>query len=911
MIFCESGFRTGLSISQLYYSQNASTIQSVQAAIRLMPAFDVFHALATIPVQQWNGRFYEGIALKELGFSLNLGHNGKVCPASGNGGAEWSSDQFVIVDSAGIFTHSVKWCGCNGALVENKHLQLLQCGLFPASITKPQTAFTFRVLDEFLVDALECKTSASSFYMKLKRLTNNAFPDSLPDRYRELMRVSRMWRDLCNRKRAGFGHDTNMGLNTGALALFCPACPQPGINLPDKWEEKYNDDVIALHYVVDGNFTAQHMKMKKPEEDVSLADGLAYMVENEPYQAHVSSALDSKERSTCQNHRAVNDANIVKSNLRATGIGATACARHGCFVPHSVVDFYKGEQQKNMDYSICQAVSYHSTGVQKALVIYDIACQWYTNFRKRVESYNGLSLPKDLEIIPAIGKFHLSAHKPSCFPQYSLMFIKGAGHIDGEVLETLWSSFNKISPSARSMSLSHRQELYDDHMRDSNWKKLVGLVKALLKKYKTALNGIKMTEGPYQDLCTSLDLDQLECWMKDAEKADIERGEELDLYSLQINKAPTLLEMRLNIMGEKASLSMGQGSLSWLVEGISIEDAQDALRAEIRGLPSNPTVLQKMAIAEKRQHLSAKITKFHQSAFPFLAGMDYVEMASLAKDDSEFCLEENRADSEDENQQNSGYGAEEEIYSEDDSEAVEECPENHPLVMPSSMEVSFKSELGLRSLIKEELQLRIGQANDCLEQLRTHLGQKAILYRMNIRSSTSVRTDTRSKQEIHRTTLKINRDIQSYHRARKALKSLGANQDVLQKYQDIQQADLRLSKDITEENRFGQSSDVLPWFWRIEGHSGQSDMWNIEFLRVSWLKARARYTRWKEELEMVRHEMFWITLWFKHQEEEWEKRSKNSQEPGHVAYAEKQKDLWQRFRQKAENTFGKEMLVTM
>jgi hypothetical protein len=57
------------------------------------------------------------------------------------------------------------------------------------------------------------------------------------------------------------------------------------------------------------------------------------------------------------------------------------------------------------------------------------------------------------------------------------MFLKGAGHIDGEILETLWASFNKISPSARLMTLAHRQELYDDHMRDSNWKKLVGIGK--------------------------------------------------------------------------------------------------------------------------------------------------------------------------------------------------------------------------------------------------------------------------------------------------------------------------------------------------------------------------------------------------------------------------------------------------
>ena len=85
-----------------------------------------------------------------------------------------------MVDSAGIFVHAVKWCWCDGAKEQDKHLQLLRCSLFPSTVTKPQTAFTFNVLDEFLIDELECKTLASSFYSKLRRLTNNAFPDSLP-----------------------------------------------------------------------------------------------------------------------------------------------------------------------------------------------------------------------------------------------------------------------------------------------------------------------------------------------------------------------------------------------------------------------------------------------------------------------------------------------------------------------------------------------------------------------------------------------------------------------------------------------------------------------------------------------------------------------------------------------------------
>jgi hypothetical protein len=47
--------------------------------------------------------------------------------------------------------------------------------------------------------------------------------------------------------------------------------------------------------VVDGNFTAQHMKMRKPEDDIPLSDGLAYMVANEPYQNHIKQAANNEE----------------------------------------------------------------------------------------------------------------------------------------------------------------------------------------------------------------------------------------------------------------------------------------------------------------------------------------------------------------------------------------------------------------------------------------------------------------------------------------------------------------------------------------------------------------------------------------------------------------------------------------
>ena len=35
---------------------------------------------------------------------------------------------------------------------------------------------------------------------------------------------------------SGLGHDTKVEVQPGSLAIFCPACPQPGINLSEDWK---------------------------------------------------------------------------------------------------------------------------------------------------------------------------------------------------------------------------------------------------------------------------------------------------------------------------------------------------------------------------------------------------------------------------------------------------------------------------------------------------------------------------------------------------------------------------------------------------------------------------------------------------------------------------------------------------
>lgn len=221
-------------------------------------------------IQKWTGEFFKKTSLHAEGFKLHLGHGGSLCPANTSTGSEsWVNEDvdevdevlleaweprdtrtLVIIDVLKVHQLLVSWCCCKGA--PDHGTQLFQHHLFPASTSKPSTAFTFSVLEYFHVDAVECKTSASNFFSKLRRLTDFSSPQSVPvsriyyscyllnksqNRYRELMRVSRMWRDLIAHVNAGVGHGEKAEDQPGGLAIFCPACPQPGINLPKNWDQ--------------------------------------------------------------------------------------------------------------------------------------------------------------------------------------------------------------------------------------------------------------------------------------------------------------------------------------------------------------------------------------------------------------------------------------------------------------------------------------------------------------------------------------------------------------------------------------------------------------------------------------------------------------------------------------------------
>ena len=100
-----------------------------------------------------------------------------------------------------------------------------------------------------------------------------------------------------------------------------------------------------------------------------------------------------------------------------------------------------------MDYSLVQAVHHQMGHEQPVIHFYDINCQYSKNLCWQIEEHQLISLPPGLKIQPGIGIWHVHGHKLECFVRYSPNFIPGVGNMDGEIMETLWSSLNIISPS--------------------------------------------------------------------------------------------------------------------------------------------------------------------------------------------------------------------------------------------------------------------------------------------------------------------------------------------------------------------------------------------------------------------------------------------------------------------------------
>jgi Kyakuja-Dileera-Zisupton transposase len=250
-----------------------------------------------------------------------------------------------------------------------------------------------------------------------------------------------------------------------------------------------------------------------------------------------------------------------------TGVVGIACARHGCYAPNALVDLFKGEQQKNVDFGLLKGIiSTHVDPEQGLLLYYDIICQYIIYLQERIGSH----LPFGLVVEAAIGLFHVHAHKDECFFRYASTFIPGAGVVAGEILESLWSTLNSISRTVRTATLAHRAEMLDDHTSDSNHKKMLGIVSSICKLNQKAIDMFEHAQEYYDNLTMGAGPTAVDKWKNDIETAEKKR--QFDVKAMDMYAAKLTTDKEKN--AEPAVGTSASALHQWMELSLAIEEKQ-------------------------------------------------------------------------------------------------------------------------------------------------------------------------------------------------------------------------------------------------------------------------------------------------------------------------------------------------
>jgi hypothetical protein len=234
-----------------------------------------------------------------------------------------------------------------------------------------------------------------------------------------------------------------------------------------------------------------------------------------------------------------------------------------------------------------------------------------------------------------------------------------------------------------------------------------------------------------------------------------------------------------------------------------------SIRAHVRKLGRSPTAAQKLELCKKRELLQTRIDGHRAKAATFLGD---VELPDLDFSSEEFDHDESWEDDDD------GSAVPEDVF----------MPEKTKLLLPSELGTRLLTNAGLSKLIKTELDLRIGQANDALHGIRIAVGQKSVHFRTQVRNAKTQSRKTRAWDGVNALEVAIKQYSAVYSAARRALVHLGASAEVLKKYKLLRRDDLRASTLIVDPNIPGQRNAKLSWFWSIDV--------NRDTLNNSWMQ---------------------------------------------------------------------------
>ncbi|KAF8137969.1 hypothetical protein K438DRAFT_1638774, partial [Mycena galopus ATCC 62051] len=765
-------------------------------------------------LEKWDDGYFQPCSLQLLDPSLRfqIGH-----PPGEDCDFRDGPHKFVVLENNGIHEVAVDLCGCIGApsVID----QLLNVGWFPATVKEPETCATLGVLRRFHTLNLQGRVPAYDFYGALEVLSQRAGMRDLPDRREQFTLMAREYRHLQMCKRAGRGHDgvaaprgdspdLVYGIDAtkrGELAIPCRACPLPGINLPDGWENappRKREWLYQLLLSEDANFKMKGRNTSTREKDPTLGPGFAYMVAHDDYLKHLSKYVDEDEISHCVSFAALWRANNKRAKgLRATGIGSVSCSRHELFRANGTGDLQRGERYCNMDYLWFSSII--GLTLLSIIASYDIACQWFRRFWERMALLpDEMQLRTGIKVQFKVPKFHLPPHIKKCHAPFSFNFTKWAARTDGEGVERNWSWLNMIARSVSVMGPGSREDTIDDFCGYGNWRKTVAIGNTLLRKMVLAIPRATVHSRAFQAFTDGLregheeELIQWEAtvraWEQDHDKPCP--------YDYPEDDEPTMEQVRLLIAQEEhareeTGVSRTNKPASFILAGLEIEEQQCVAN-------------------RKRTLLLGQVKRLRDEQSHFMPGL-----AALVG--AQFSTENSRR------------------------------PEEMSLHMPSSFEKDVRDRICITDLPMEEERLRVAQAYEALRVIRRHLRIRTMANSFIRRNTSGQGAYTKSQALRSGVEERIKRAASQYRSARKALLALRGPGAWEEKLQVLQQEDIRGMNE-----RTGEGMRKLSWLW-YTGVSGETTATGEvhDDIRIEWTKARARADQWREELILLEEEM--------------------------------------------------------
>ncbi|KAF8965358.1 hypothetical protein BDZ97DRAFT_1904028 [Flammula alnicola] len=857
------------------------------------------HAKPTHWAEKWDsdkGFFirHDISTLRPQGYSIQFGHLGVVCPYT----TEENEVFFHIIDCNGIHNTKVRFCGCPGSLDRAK--QLLAHGLFPATLARPQMAFTFQLLETFHILHLKSKIAKYDFVGALRRLTDNAFVHNVSDPYPQFRVVTQVWTVLKAMMRLGQCHGIDQILpnrRPGNLIVFCPACPEPGVNMEPGWERTPNHlrHLNQTRFTADGNFHLNHFIKNNDPEEISLFRGNAYFPKDEkfkPYIARVSSDIP-EVRGTCHLSVLKNRKEKKFDYMDVSGASQVACSH---VIIKSTVDLQLGERFANTDYALAHAIQQHRP-VERGtkmncdhLMSYDIACAYHINIVDRFKK-NFPELVADVEAIRwLIPLVHIQNHKDNCTYLHSSAYTPSAGHFHGETAEMPWSESNQLGPQTRQMNNGQRKDVLIDNAGDWNWKKTANMMTTLYNEIIRAKVLADEKREAFKALC-ELYPGRIETWNNlDRERRVVSKGKEVEcVYRHSQKKEPSHTRIYNLLIDElQAKISIGtiapeMGLIpSFLKDGLSILETKRRITSKLstqqHGV-ADPKLNDE--ISKQRSKLRNQINKWRRVQRKIAPQVgDHVAKQAL-------------------------------------SFKTLDSTEDENLFLPSDFSLSDRLSLNLIQL--SELQRRYfqGYAHNYKDQVRLISKSLSALRVEKKKNAYGQDRHTRAAARISDVEHRLDLAIEDYNATRSALVSLGMSEDdpefppltlkdTFRKRTNTKRAVgdtyrmdglIWTNTGATGGARASQAASSDGWIWRPTPGTDLTEKelaeWIEEGDRVQWFRAEAEMQRWQEELETLQADFMRCIRTFQKMSEVWKDLAKsNSGEPGKTAYARKKSSMF-------------------